>query len=205
MEKKILKYAAAFGLGIMALAGCTDKEAELLVPKLYFEVSESTIQLDEEKEYTVDLQVRLSSMTESDVAVSYSIAGEDVVDAYNKKYGKEYKVLSTASLSSETSSIRAGEIVSDVVELKMTGLDLLGGGDNYLLPVRVHTGDVPVIEGSDITYYVVKKPAKIMKAARFNNSYIKVPITPLDVFKNVTYEAVINVSNFGDNNTVMGC
>lgn len=205
MEKKILKYAAAFGLGIMALAGCTDKEAELLVPKLYFEASESTIQLDEEKEYTVDLQVRLSSMTESDVAVSYSIAGEDVVDAYNKKYGKEYKVLSTASLSSETSSIRAGEIVSDVVELKMTGLDLLGGGDNYLLPVRVHTGDVPVIEGSDITYYVVKKPAKIMKAARFNNSYIKVPITPLDVFKNVTYEAVINVSNFGDNNTVMGC
>lgn len=205
MNKRILNYICLSALFLMTVAGCRDKEADLLVPKLYFETMESTIELDGEDSYTVELTSRLSAMEDRDVNVRYSIEDESMVNAYNSKYGKEYKAMTTATLVQENSSIKAGDIYAGAVELTLNGLSGMAEGDTYLLPVRVQTGDVPVIDGSDIMYYVVKKPLRILKAAEFSSSYIKVPITPLDVFSEVTYEAVVNISRFGDNNTVMGC
>ena len=185
MNNSILKIAAVSGLGVLFAAGCQDKEAELLAPKVYFENVESTITVgDDVTEMTLDLQARLTSKTSSDVNVTYSIADESVVETYNKKYGKEYVMFPTAALEVETSTIPAGDVYASVVKVEMTGLDAISG-KTCLLPIRVNTGDVPVID--------------------FSNNYFKVPISPLNVFNEVTYEAIINVSSFGNNNTIMGC
>lgn len=103
-----------------------------------------------------DLQSRLSSKVSSNVEVTYSIADAAFVEEYNAKYGKEYLPFMTASFSSETTNIAAGEIYSDIVKLQLSGLDNIEVGNTYLLPVRVQTGDVPVIDGADIAYYVIK-------------------------------------------------
>lgn len=202
---KIAKIIFPLGLCAILSAGCKDKAGELLVSKLYFENQETVIEIDDETSYSVELKSRLTSMSDADVNVTFEIEGEDVVNAYNAKYGKAYKTLTTAELINSSSVIKAGGVYSDAVELRFNDTQNLTEGESYLLPVRVNTGDVPVIEGTDIAYYEVKKPVKIMKAAVFSNSYIKVPITPLDVFNEVTYEAVVNVTSFGNNNTVMGC
>ena len=89
--------------------------------------------------------------------------------------------------------------------LNLPGLDAVAEGASYVLPVRVNTGDVPMIEGSDLTYIVIRRLPKITKVAKFYNSFFKIPISPLNVFTEVTYEALVNISSFGDNNTIMGC
>lgn len=206
MYKRIFKAAAVFGFGAVLAAGCQDQEAELLTPKLYFENEENVIEVGESAEMTYDLQSRLTSDITSDVNVAYTIVtDEKVLSDYNQKYGKEYVLYTGAALESETSTIAAGKIYSSAVGLKLTGLDEIDESKTFLLPVRVTTSDVPLIDGADMTYFIIKKPIEIMTAARFSSSYVKVPISPLNVFEEVTYEAIVNVSAFADNNTVMGC
>ena len=155
--------------------------------------------------YDIDLRSRLTKVVGNDVNVRYTIGGEELVSEFNTKYGKEYKMLANAELEGASAVIKAGGVYSNSLSLHLDKLDELTVGDSYLLPVKVSTSDVPVIEGSDIAYYEIKRPVKVKKAAVFNYSYIKTAITPLDVFENVTYEAVVNVNSFGNNNTVMGC
>lgn len=206
MKNRILNMSAFLALALVVLAGCRENESDLLEPKLYFESTENTIEVeDNASKMAYDLQSRLSSKVSSNVKVTYSIAETAFVEEYNAKYGREYLPFTTASFSSETTNITAGEIYSDIVKLQLSGLDNVEEGNTYLLPVRVQTGDVPVIDGSDIAYYVIKKPVRIMRAAHFNYSFFKVPISPLNVFNEVTYEAIVNVSSFGNNNTIMGC
>ena len=81
--KIISRIIFPLGLCAMLLAGCQDKEAELLVPKLYFEASKTVIERDGETTYSVELKSRLTTMVEEDVNVTYTIEGEDVVNAYN--------------------------------------------------------------------------------------------------------------------------
>lgn len=206
MYKRIFKASAVFGLGAVLAAGCQDKEAELLAPKLYFEDAENVIEVGKSAEMTYDLQSRLTNKTTADVAVTYSIlTDESVVADYNQKHGKEYTMYTGASLGGETATIPAGDIYATAIDLNMTGLDAIEEGKSMLLAVKVTTDNVPVIDGSDITYFVLTKPVEIKQAARFSSSYVKVPISPLNVFEEVTYEAIVNVSAFADNNTVMGC
>lgn len=205
MKRNKLRIAAVLGFSAVLVAGCRDKEAELLAPQLYFETVENTIEVEDVATMSIDLQSRLSSMASSDVNVTYSIAGADVVADYNQKYGREYLPFDSASLAESSATIAAGDIYSNIVSLDLNGLDAVAEGNTYLLPVRVETGDVPVISGTDIVYYVIRKPVRIMNVARFNNNFFKIPISPLNVFTEVTYEALVNVSRFGDNNTIMGC
>lgn len=44
-----------------------------------------------------------------------------------------------------------------------------------------------------------------MKVARVYNNYVRIPLLPGTQFTSVTYEALIYIDFFGNNNTVMGC
>ena len=92
------------------------------MPKLYFEASETVIEIDGETTYSVELKSRLTTMVEEDVNVTYTIEGEDVVNAYNYRYGKAYRVLTSAELVSKTAVIKAGQIYSYAIELKLDDL-----------------------------------------------------------------------------------
>lgn len=201
--KKITKFVAALSM-CAAFAAC-NQEAKLLETKAYMEAPAEIIEVDDQSSINLDLASRLTSKYGTDVNVTFTIEGEEAVAAYNAKYSKEYLLFSTASLDNETSVIKAGSIYSEPVALQLNELGSLDLGSSYLLPVRVSTCDVPVIDGSDMVYYEIRKPVKLTKAAVFRSSYIKTALTSRDVFENVTYEAIVNVSSFGANNTVMGC
>lgn len=173
--------------------------------KLYFETQEVSIKLDAESSLDLELRSRLSSSFDSDVNVTYEIAGEEALKAYNDRHGKEYKYFETAALSEDFAAIEKGGIYSNVVKLTLSELSNVSVGSTFLLPIKVNTGDVPVIQGSDMIYFIINRPLKVNRVGVFSHSHIKTPLTPLKVFQNATYEAVVCVNNFYDNNTVMGC
>ena len=102
MKNRILNMSAFLALSLVTLAGCRENESDLLEPKLYFESTENTIEVDNDApKMAYDLQSRLSSKVSSNVEVTYSIADAAFVEEYNAKYGKEYLPFMTASFSSE--------------------------------------------------------------------------------------------------------
>ena len=202
---KILKYTVFAALVMSSFSACHEGASDLLEPKVFFEAFKTNVEVGDEAELELDLQARLSDFVGENVGVTYSIADSSVGAAFNKKYGKEYLPFKGATLESEVATIEAGMLKAGEVKLSLTGLDEAQAGQTYLLPVRVGCESVPVIEGQDMTYFIINKPVKITRVAQFNSDYIKVPLTVDNVFKSVTYEALIYIDRFGDNNTIMGC
>lgn len=195
----------ALGFGILLLSGCNDSESDLLETKVYFESKELKVVVDLEKEMSSELQVRVSNMCAVPVEVSYEVADSGYVKEYNAKNGTEYKVFDAANVQLETATsvIADGEVYSEKASVKLSNLGSLEEGDKYLLPVRVKSNSLPVVDGRDITYFVISKKVRIMKVAQFRSNYIQVAWERL--FSSVTYEALVYVDNFYSNNTVLGC
>lgn len=206
MNKYLLKYIA-FCFIVMLLGSCNDSESDLLEPKVYFENKEYVIEVTDAEVMTHDLQARVSSLYSSSVEVSYEVADPSVVEAYNKKYGTEYETFeaSNVKLGSGSSVVPDGQVYAELVSLQFSNLKSIEEGKSYLLPVRIKSASLPIIEERDIVYFVVTKPVRIMKVAKVYSNYIKVPLAPGTLFSSITYEALINVDWFGNNNTVMGC
>ena len=62
MKNRILNMSAFLALSLVTLAGCRENESDLLEPKLYFESTENTIEVDNDApKMAYDLQSRLSS------------------------------------------------------------------------------------------------------------------------------------------------
>lgn len=206
MNKHLLKYVA-FSFIVMLLGSCNDSESDLLEPKVYFENKEYVIEVTDAETMTHDLQARVSSLYPSSVEVSYEVADASVVEAYNKRYGTEYETFATSNvkLGSGAAVVPDGQVYAELVSLQFSNLNNVEEGKSYLLPVRIKSASLPVIEGRDIVYFIVNKPVRIMKVARFSSSYVKVPLLPGTLFTSVTYEALIHLDYFGSNNTIMGC
>lgn len=210
MNKHLLKYLAFYVVAIL-LNSCNDSEHELLEPKVFFEDKEYKLEVEDQESITYDLQARVSSLYSSSVDVSYEIGDESLVEQYNKRNGTEYEIfdVSNASLSSDAATIPEGEIYASKNTLKLSNLSKVEEGKPFLLPIRVKSSSLPTIEGIDIVYFIISKPVRIMKACHFRDSwyskdYVKVPIPTGRPFTSVTYEALIYIDRFGDNNTIMG-
>lgn len=205
MNKHLLKYIAFFVFTIL-LNSCNDSESDLLKSKVYFEDREHIIEVGDQSSLTYDLQSRVSALASS-VEVSYEIADPSLVSEYNQKYGANYKVFksSSAKLSKEVVTIAEGDVYSEKSVLQLSGLEEVEEGKPCLLPIRIKSASLPVMKGTDILYLVINKPVRIMKVAKFSSNYIKVPIIPGNPVSSLTYEALIYIDGFGDNNTIMGC
>lgn len=206
MNKHIFYYLMVGSMALL-LGACNDSMNDLLEPKVYFESKEYNFSVEDEMDVmTFDLVSRLSSATSSQVDVSYSVAEPSVVAEYNAKYGTNYEMLdvSQVKLSSTTSSISSGKLYADNVEVELSGLEALKAGNSYVLPMRVHSSSVSTLSGTNIAYFFFSKPLKITKAGNFSNHYISVKFPVGTFFSSFTYEALINVDYFHDNNTIMG-
>lgn len=204
MKTFILKYLILCFVGILAVSCNNESEEDLLTPKVYFENNEYRLEVEDENTITYDLQARLSTMSSSSVDVSYAIADASAVEEYNKKHGTEYEAFdaSNASLSSNTATIEKGEIYANKTILELKNLNAIEEGKPCLLPVRITSSSIPAIDKTSIVYIIISKPVRIMKVGRFYSNSIKVPL--VNKFKSVTYEALIYISRFGSNNTIMG-
>lgn len=203
--KQLLKYLT-FCTIALSLNSCNDSESDLLKTKVYFEGKEHTIEVLDENPITYELQSRVSSASASPIEVSYSIAGEDVVNEYNKKYGTNYEIFNTSNvkLSSTTTTIPSGSIYSEKVGVEFSNLGNMEEGKSYLLPVCIQSSSIPAISGTDVLYFIITKPVQIKKVAQFQSNYIKIPLASGTIYKSVTYEALIYINRLMSNNTIMG-
>lgn len=206
MNKQLLKYFALCTIAVL-LTSCNDSESQLLEPKVYFENKEHILEVEGQTTMTYDLQARVSSMHSSQVEVSYAIADAGIVEEYNKKHGTKYEIFNTSNvgLSSEVVTISKDEIYSGKSVLELSNLNEVKEGKSYVLPIRIKSSSLPVIDGSDILYFIINKPVRIMKVAHFNSNSVKVPLAAGSPFRSLTYEALIYIDRLGGNNTVMGC
>lgn len=205
MNTHLLKYLA-FSVIAILLSSCNEGESELLESKVYFENKEARLLVGDEETMSYDLQSRVSALCSSPVSVSYTIADAAFVEEYNKKNGTNYEIFdaTNVAINSAVSTIPGGEVYSEKASLQLSHLNTMEEGKSYLLPMRVESSSLPIIKGSDISYLIISKPVRIMKAGKFRSNYIKVPIPSTYLFKSLTYEALIYIDYLGGNNTIMG-
>lgn len=206
MNKQLLKLFALCVIVIL-LISCNESESQLLEPKVYFENKEYILEVENQTSMTYDLQTRVSSIHSSSIEVSYTTADAGVVEEYNKKHGTKYEIFNTSDvvLSNEVVTISKEEVYSGKSVLELSNLDKIKEGKSYVLPIRIKSSSLPVIEGSDILYFIINKPVRIMKVGHFNSNSVKIPLVAGNPFKSLTYEALIYINRLGGNNTVMGC
>lgn len=204
MNKNI--FSVIILLVAIIFQGCESKEKDLLSPKVYFENKELRLEVLDQEVMTYDFRARLSSIISEETNITYSFADESVVEEYNKRNGTNYEAFSTsdAILSNGATSIPGGTLYAESTLLQLSNLGIIEEGKSYLLPIRIQSSTTPIIQGADIVYFILSKPIRIMKAWSLNSNYIRIPILPSNVFKSVTYEALIYIDKFGDNNTIMG-
>lgn len=206
MNKHIINYLVLGGVALL-IGACNDTESDLLEPKVYFENKEYTLKMEDESDVmTFDLTSRLSTMSSSQVDVSYDIADPSVVDEYNAKNGTIYKMLdaSHVKLSSETSTIPSGKLYADKVTVEISGLGTLEEGKTFVLPVHVKSASAPTLPGTNIAYIFLSKPIKITKVGTFNRTHISIKFPVGTYFSSFTYEALIYLNSIASNNTIMG-
>lgn len=206
MNKHIFNYLILGGMALL-MGACNDSESDLLEPKVYFESKEYNLPMEDVNDMlTFSLTSRLSTKTSSEVDVSYAIADPSVVEEYNAKYGTAYEMfdVSHVKLSSTISSIPSGELYADDVAMELSGLETLKEGKAYVVPVQVQSTSVPALPGTDIAFFLLSKPIKITKVGAFNYDWISIKFPVGTFFSSFTYEALIYVTSFGNNNTIMG-
>lgn len=201
MKKYILMIFAA-----VALCSCNEGEEEMLLPKVYFENREFRVEVEDQTDIDYFVQSRLTTMNDSPVEVVYELGDKALVDEYNKRKGTDYNALdmSGVTMNIYNSIINSGDIYSTKVKLNVSGLDVVEEGKSYVVPIVIKSSSLPVIEASEITYLIVSKPVRIMTVSSFASDYINIPIPADRSYKSITYEALINMSSMGGNNTIMG-
>lgn len=192
---------------LLLMSACNNSEADQLESKVYFENKEYTLSMEEGNDVmTFNLTSRLSTMTSSQVDVSYAIADPSAVEEYNAKYGTTYEMFdaSHVKLSSSTSIIPSGKIYADNVILELSNLETLEEGKSFILPIRVQSSSAPTLPGTSIAYFFLSKPIKINKVGQFSSHYISIKFPVGTFFSSFTYETLLYVNRLGNNNTIMG-
>ncbi len=208
MYRAILKIASVSFLMMWMLA-CTSLEDQLLEPKVYFEESVTKIQVENQASIDFDINVRLTALKDATVSLSYSLEGQEAVDAYNAKYGTDYKLLdlNSVSLDKKEVHINNNKLFSEPVKLTLKNLSEVKEGNTYIVAIKVMSDEI--VLGNEMKYLILSKPIRIMEVANFGSggyygNSIKVPFTPSMKFTSVTYEALIWNDSLEGNNTIMG-
>ena len=169
-----------------------------------------------------ELAVVMSYPADSDVTATVTVDGS-LVDTYNHRYGTDYELMPSQYLdfSGQTVTIEAGRTTSETVTIGFKGL--AGEGEEqtgameidktWLLPVRVTSDDMAVMEGSAVAYYLVKRSSSITVAAQLTDNWINFPLLDepgdlADVYNDltaVTYEALIYIDKFDTENSFGTC
>ncbi len=165
------------------------------------------------------LSATLAYPAGQDVSVGIS-ADPSLVSLYNARLGGGYSPLDQKhwSLSASSVVIPAGQSSSKPVTVDFRGLTELEIDKGYLLPVTIGSvsGGMCVLEGSRTVCYVVRRSSAITSAVSLKDNYFEVPgfdagsptADVVNGLKQLTYEAIVRVNDFGDDtreiSTIMG-
>ena len=217
-------------LAVVALCGC-DRFAvaeHTFENSVYLNVSATDqVQLttfsNNLQELTKEVIVTLAYPAKEAVAATVSI-DESLIATYNEKHGTSLRMLPSKYIdfASANVSIPAGKTTSETVAVKLKGLmgegeeqaGALAVDETYLLPLRISSSSMKIMESSAIAYYLVRRSSAITSAASLHDNWINFPL--LDVpdspqanayngLTAVTYEALIYLDQFDLTNDFGAC
>lgn len=168
MKKYILGSLAALAMIITGCDNGTEFNDAVFVTGT---LTSSNVRFLVDGQSAMGLTVTSSTKAEGDVAVTIKAAPE-LIDAYNKKTGRNYQVPPTDAytLDSEQVIIKAGSNQSNAIRITADG-DKLQEGTGYCLPVTITSveGGLEVLESSRTAYILFTKVINI-KAANLGGS-----------------------------------
>ncbi len=168
------------------------------------------------------LSVTLAYPADKDVKAAISVDAS-LVDTYNHRNGTDYQLLPDNYLdfTGATVTIEAGKVSSGKVTIGLK--NLMGQGEEqtgameidktWLLPVKVTSDDIRILDGSSVAYYLVRRSSAITVAAQLTDNWIEFPLmdTPGEVadayngLTALTYEALVNIDRFDLKNGTEDC
>ena len=170
-----------------------------------------------------DVVVTLAYPSDGDVKATVSV-DESLLQNYNEKHGTSLAMIPAQYLDFKNKevTITAGKTTSEAVTITLKGLmgegeaqtGALAVDETFLLPVRITSSNMKIMESSAIAYYVVRRSSAITVAASLHDNWINFPL--LDVpgspqanayngLTAVTYEALIWLDQFDLTNSFGGC
>lgn len=157
-----------------------------------------------------NLTVKMAQPAETDVSVTYAVYA-DGVKAYNDIYGENAVMLPSAnySITETVARIPVGKVESSDFAVEFTGLLSLDDTQLYVLPVKIVSSSVPVIESDAVTYFVFRGAALINVVGGLKNTcltFVNEGQCPmLGKLTQLTFEALINPEAFDNQlSTLMG-
>lgn len=225
--KAIIKYIPVI---ILLLSGCDRFEVKdhTFDNSVYLDVSAiDQVQLttfsNNIATVSKDVVVTLAYPSDEDVKATVSV-DESLLSQYNEKHGTSLALIPSKYLDFQKQevTIAAGKTTSEAVTITLKGLmgegeaqtGALAVDETYLLPVRITSSNMKIMESSAIAYYVVRRSSAITVAASLHDNWINFPL--LDVpgspqanayngLTAVTYEALIWLDQFDLTNSFGGC
>lgn len=225
--KAIIKYIPVI---ILLLSGCDRFEVKdhTFDNSVYLDVSAiDQVQLttfsNNIATLSKDVVVTLAYPSDEDVKATVSV-DESLLQNYNEKHGTSLTMIPSQYLDFKNKevTITAGKTTSEAVTITLKGLmgegeaqtGALAVDETYLLPVRITSSSMKIMESSAIAYYVVRRSSAITVAASLHDNWINFPL--LDVpgspqanayngLTAVTYEALIWLDQFDLTNSFGGC
>lgn len=225
--KAIIKYIPVI---ILLLSGCDRFEVKdhTFDNSVYLDVSAiDQVQLttfsNNIATLSKDVVVTLAYPSDGDVKATVSV-DESLLQNYNEKHGTSLAMIPAQYLDFKNKevTITAGKTTSEAVTITLKGLmgegeaqtGALAVDETFLLPVRITSSNMKIMESSAIAYYVVRRSSAITVAASLHDNWINFPL--LDVpgspqanayngLTAVTYEALIWLDQFDLTNSFGGC
>lgn len=174
-------------------------------------------------ETSLSLAVQLAYPADKDISATVSVDAS-LVDEYNHRYSTAYEMLPSQyfDFPDKNVTVSAGRVTSETVDILFKGL--AGEGENnegameldktWILPVKVTSGDIEVMESAAVAYYLVKRTSAISTAAQLTDNWIKFPkmnevggsvAGAYNGLTAVTYEAFIYIDKFDTENSFGDC
>ena len=172
--------------------------------------------------FTREITAQIAYPAEKNVKASIKI-DKSLVDQYNGRHGTDYEMLPERyyDFAGADVTIPAGRTYSESVSIGFKGLT--GEGESHdgaltidktwLLPVRMTSSDLDVLNASSVAYYLVRRSSAITSAARLTDNWINFPSldepgegsAAFNGLKAVTYEALIYIDRFDLTNSFGDC
>ena len=211
-----LNKIAITSIACIAAIACS-KQGENFENKVFIQANsyknEVKVATDEGvKELSKEISVAVAKPMSEDIKVIFK-KSSDLLETYrNAYYDSKAELLPDANcdLSGVEAVIRKGDVASDKVNIKFTGLDKLDYTKNYVLPVSIEAGNASVLSRAKTMYFVVKEASLVNFVADMKSNRAW-PIW--DGFEKVkdleafTMECLVNCHGFSTKNkilTIMG-
>ena len=212
--------SALAALSVLAAASCAKTDdGYKFANSVYLDVSATTQEhlttfSNKTASLTRPLVVTLAYPSNKDVTATVRI-DKSLVAEYNSLHGTSYEMVPDGYVDFAGAVVRipAGHAISETLSLNLVNLTGSEDGsvaamqmDNtYLLPVRISSDDIKVMDGADKAYYFVRRSSQITTAAFLGlGNWINFPLmdspgTIADAYNGlsaVTYEALIYIDDF---------